>query len=210
MPLLFQNQILGLNWVSYPWNQFTPDTTCLRLVWTPQVKNSVLQDYSHLRCSPSRSRQVTYISVWLSYNLGNSHNSLRFSDLLEWLRKMLWFHYSFITKDNNSGTAKWRRCIGQRKELPCPFQVLHPPKHWYVLQVRSSLTPWTTIFKRVFLFCFFLFLLFFLHSHGWLNDWPLLVELNYPPLFFPHIIVIIIIQQPQVKSVRYLVKKKFL
>lgn len=89
----------------------------------------------------------TWLRIW-----GVSSTLLRFSNLLEWLiefRKALCSYEGFIIKGYNSGTTKWKRCVGQSmggKGVPgfhaLPRCVTFPAHQ--CLQPRSS---WIALFK---------------------------------------------------------------
>lgn len=115
--------------------------------------------------------------------MGDFNNpSLRPINLLRWpteLRDIFYLlEYWFIIKGYNSGTARWKNCIGQG--IWEGAQNLHAlsghttlPASWNVQQLESSLNPFIWVFVEALL-----------KRHDELNLWPLVIELNLQSISF--------------------------
>ena len=104
--------------------------------------------------------------------------SLSCINLLEWLtelRKLVYLlDHQFIVKVCNSGTARWKRCIGQDMGKGTQsFQALPEhttlPESSPVHQFRNSLNPGLKGFIEISLL-----------RYDWLNHWPLAVDSTAP------------------------------
>ena len=103
-----------------------------------QVKGSILQDYPLQPLQMPITSPGCHLGFWpTGYRLEVPMTpSLGSINLLEWLTKLrkpvYLLDYWFIIKGYNSGTARWKRCLGQcmgkGTTLPCSLQVHHSPR----------------------------------------------------------------------------------
>ena len=124
-----------------------------------------------MRLPPPVKVPVCLLCFWLtSYRSSapttSSMGSSNFLDQVTELRETFYsLDYQFIIKGYNSGTTRWKRCLGKGMGM-CSFHVLSEhatfPKSPRVHQPGRSLKSSCWIFMEASL-----------HGHNWLNYWQL-------------------------------------
>ena len=146
-----------------------------------RFKGSVLQDHPSSYPHPHFRRQlqgqiVTCDSDWLAVDWSFQWPHHWLTDLRETFYLLDdWF----IIKGYNSGSARWKRCVGQGVwegawSFSAHFEWTTVPTTPRVRQPGRSPNRVLLDFTEASL-----------HRHDWLNHWPLVIELHLQPLSLP-------------------------
>ena len=142
------------SWVSYNSTQFW------HYLPGESVRQQRLRAQSY-KTAPPTSHKITPKSSpdWIRVPGTNSLGSI---NLLEWVAELREIFYllddQFIIKEYNSGTGRWKRCLGQGMEKECGVSVLSwisetLPESTGVCQPRSPLTLILWGFYGGFIIC---------------------------------------------------------